>query len=103
MGGSKSYDGEKNREKSFSLTYHVEISKPALKEMLRLPLVIYKRVEKAINELETTPRPVGCKKLKGYSDRYRIRLGNYRIVYIIKDKILYITIIGISDRKDAYK
>ena len=71
--------------------------------MFRLPAAVYKRIETAINELETTPRPVGCKKLKGYSDRYIIRLGNYRIVYVIKDKILYITVIGISDRKDAYK
>ncbi len=51
--------------------------------------------------LVNNPRPSGCKKLKG-KQGYRIRIGNYRVIYEIHDKILTIDIIAIGDRKDVY-
>lgn len=61
----------------------------------------YSRIKKAIYDLAEEPRPNGCKKL---TDRegYRIRKGDYRIIYTIKDDKLVVTIIKISHRKDAY-
>ena len=51
--------------------------------------------------LESNPRPLGCKKLKG-REAYRIRVGNYRIIYEIEDKILKVIVIDVSDRKEIY-
>lgn len=52
-------------------------------------------------DLETNPRPFGYKKLKG-REAYRIRVGNYRIIYEIEDKILKVTVIDAGDRKEIY-
>jgi mRNA interferase RelE/StbE len=50
-----------------------------------------------------TPRPPGCVKLTGYPNLYRIRVGNYRIVYEIQDAKLIIIVITVADRKDVYR
>ncbi|MDP4186726.1 MAG: type II toxin-antitoxin system RelE/ParE family toxin [Bacteroidota bacterium] len=52
--------------------------------------------------LANDPRPPGCKKLKGHQG-YRIREGNYRVIYEINDKILTVTVIDAGDRKDIYE
>jgi mRNA interferase RelE/StbE len=53
--------------------------------------------------LAANPRPAGCKKLKGYKNRWRIRVGNYRVVYAIDDGRMSVDITRIADRKDVYK
>ena len=64
----------------------------------------YYPVIKAIFDLASAPRPAGCKKLKGSKDNlWRIRIGDYRVVYIIKDKIQIIDIQKAGHRKDVYK
>ncbi|WP_323850102.1 type II toxin-antitoxin system RelE family toxin [Algoriphagus persicinus] len=55
-----------------------------------------------IFNLADVPRPNGCKKLKG-KEAYRIRVADYRVVYEIADKILYIEVIAIGHRKDIYE
>ena len=60
------------------------------------------KVAKSINELITNPHPKGHKKLKGAENYYRIRCGDYRIIYTIADTVLIITIIRIAHRKEAY-
>jgi mRNA interferase RelE/StbE len=52
--------------------------------------------------LATNPRPANCKKLKGFKGLYRIRAGDYRIIYRIEDNALIIEVIRIGDRKDIY-
>jgi mRNA interferase RelE/StbE len=54
-----------------------------------------------IQALSTNPRPHGCKKLKG-RDGYRIRKGDFRIIYDVYDKLLIIEVIAVGDRKDIY-
>ncbi|MGH8286009.1 MAG: type II toxin-antitoxin system RelE family toxin [Steroidobacteraceae bacterium] len=61
------------------------------------------RIVQRINALGEDPRPHGSEKLAGYDDRYRIRQGNYRIVYLVDDKRREVTIFKIGDRKDVYK
>ena len=53
--------------------------------------------------LHTDPRSYGVKKLKGYTDTYRVRAGNYRIVYTIDDSTQTVTLLTIDDRKDVYR
>ena len=53
-------------------------------------------------QLEDNPRPTHCKKLSG-REAYRIRVGNYRFIYIIKDKILLVNVIKVGHRKNIYE
>lgn len=56
-----------------------------------------------IRKLAINPRPHGSKKLKGPSERYRVRQGNYRILYEIRDNVLMVTVVNVGDRKDVYR
>ena len=56
----------------------------------------------AIDKLALVPRPPGCKKLKG-RDAYRIRIGEYRVIYEIHDDVLIVLIIRVAHRREAYK
>ena len=83
--------------------YKVVLTKSAEKELLKIPRVYSENIVKHLVELINNPRPNGCKKLSGYEDIYRIRVGMYRIVYRIEDDILYIEVIKIGHRKDVYQ
>jgi mRNA interferase RelE/StbE len=61
------------------------------------------RIVSKIGGLATQPRPSGAEKLAGYDDRYRVRQGNYRIVYLIDDSGLKVTIFKVGHRKDVYR
>ena len=84
--------------------YHILISNSAEKDMDKLPSAALKKVEVAIDHLSHEPRPAGCKKLKGsYENLWRIRVGDYRVVYLIADKIEVIDIRRVRHRKDVYE
>ena len=61
------------------------------------------RIVTRIQALGENPRPQGCEKLSGRIDRYRVREGNYRIVYAIHDDILLVDIVKVDHRKDVYR
>ncbi len=82
--------------------YKIEIDRKAFKELLRIPKSDQNNIRKAINKLSKDPRPNGCKKLKD-GILYRIRCGNYRILYRIEDENLCILVIRIGNRKNIYK
>lgn len=86
------------------MSYKIAIAKKAVKELSALPLKINGQIVKAIDDLKEEPRPAGCKKLKGESeDIWRIRVGDYRILYFIEDTIKIVEIRRIGNRKDIYK
>jgi mRNA interferase RelE/StbE len=82
--------------------YKIIINKSASKELSKLPLEAIDRIQQAINALATDPRPANFKKLKGFKGLYRIRTGDYRIIYRIEDNALIIEVVRIGDRKDIY-
>jgi mRNA interferase RelE/StbE len=84
-------------------SYRIEIKSSAAKELEKLPRKMIPRVVTAINELAENPRPHGVKKLAGFEHTYRIRVGDYRVLYNIFEKKLIIEIIRIRHRKDVYK
>jgi mRNA interferase RelE/StbE len=84
------------------LKYTVVLTKKAQKQLDKLSDAIANPLFKAIANLQENPRPQGCKKLKG-RDGYRIRVGNYRIIYDIFDDALIVDIITLGHRKDIYK
>lgn len=84
------------------MSYFLFIKPSAKKELLELPDEILKRIDTAIEKLHQQPRPHGIVKLEG-QNLYRIRIGDYRIIYIIEDKHKMVEIIKIGHRKDVYK
>ena len=81
--------------------YKIEVKKSAMKELESIPSNALKRILSKIKSLAENPRPIGSLKLSG-DDRYRIRQGNYRILYTIQDDILTIYNIKVRHRKDVY-
>jgi mRNA interferase RelE/StbE len=73
------------------------------KELRKLPTTMLQPIVARIQELATNPRPSGSIKLQGDTDLYRIRQGDYRIIYAIKDDVLTVLIIKIGHRKDVYR
>lgn len=83
-------------------SYKVLIKPSAVKELEAIPKKDRQRITIKIQTLADNPRPSGCQKLSG-QERYRLRQGNYRIVYEIQDKELIVFVVKIGDRKDIYK
>jgi mRNA interferase RelE/StbE len=86
------------------MKYSVTIKKSAAKSLESLPnKAIRLKVTNAILGLSENPRPTNCKKLKGkLSELWRIRIGNFRVIYLIDDTIKIIDIMEIGDRKEIY-
>ena len=82
--------------------YKIQIKPSAVKELNKLPKKNLMKVVLKIQALSEDPRPSGCEKLSG-DEKYRIRYGNYRIVYAIQDEILVVYVVKIGHRKDTYK
>ena len=61
------------------------------------------RIVLRIQSLGESPRPLGCEKLAGHLDRYRVREGNYRILYSIDDEKLLVDVVKVGHRKDVYR
>lgn len=84
------------------MTYRVAILRRAQKELGALPDPAYARVRDAIRALGEEPRPAGCQKLTA-REGWRIRIGNYRIVYDIDDAAQIVTVLHIGHRRDVYR
>jgi mRNA interferase RelE/StbE len=85
------------------VSYQVEIAPAAQRDVQRLPPEVIRKVDAAMVELEQTPRPPGCTKLEGSDDEHRVRVGDYRILYVIDDKAKLVTIARVRHRRDAYR
>ena len=83
--------------------YQVFFDKPAAKQLAKLPKKLYEKVKKSIEALAENPRPVGCLKLKGNGDAYRIRIGDFRVIYEIEDDVLIVVVVSVGDRKEVYR
>jgi mRNA interferase RelE/StbE len=83
--------------------YAVDVKASARKELDALPNRVLARVIHKIEGLAQIPRPAGCKKLIGYADQWRVRVGDWRVVYIIDDAATRISITRIAHRRDVYE
>ena len=82
--------------------YAIEIKPSARKELENLSDNLIARLAPKIDGLAADPRPSGCKKLHGYEDLWRIRVGDYRVVYIIDDGHKMVSVTRIAHRRDVY-
>jgi mRNA interferase RelE/StbE len=85
------------------LAYRIEVQRSAEKELAALSSALQARIIKAIDGLAGDPRPNGCKKLSGSKNAYRVRVGEYRIVYEIYDGVLVVIVIRVAHRRQVYR
>lgn len=85
------------------MSYEVRFSKGALKQFQKLSHELQERIQIKIEELADNPRPDGVAKLKNGENRYRIRVGNYRILYDISDDIFLVIIVRVGHRREVYR
>lgn len=85
------------------MAYEVQLITSARKALDKLPAQIQERIALALALLRDTPRPPNAKKLHGDKDLYRVRVGDYRIIYGIHDKKLLILVIRLAHRREAYR
>ncbi len=83
--------------------YRVEIARRAIKSIARLSLKEQLRIRAAIDLLAQQPRPPGCVALAGEDSVYRVRVGDYRILYQVIDKKLVIHVVRVGHRRDVYR
>ena len=84
------------------MQYHLEFLPIAAKQLRKLPPNIQQQLAEVIEELKINPYPVGCKKLTGIAG-WRIRSGNYRVIYKTQDNLLLIVVLSLGHRKDIYR
>jgi mRNA interferase RelE/StbE len=84
------------------MKYTILIERYAQKQIMKLDKKIIPVIKAAISGLADDPRPYGYKKLKGV-DAYRIRVGDYRVIYEINDNTIIVTVVSVGHRKDIYK
>jgi len=83
--------------------YQVVFARSARRELEGLPESLAKRVLRRIERLSTAPRPRACQKLAGSENLWRIRVGDYRVVYAIDDDRRMVDVIVVRHRRDAYR
>jgi mRNA interferase RelE/StbE len=83
--------------------YAIDIKPSARKELENLSDSRIARLVPKIDGLAAVPRPRGCRKLRGYKDLWRIRVGDYRVVYIIDDNRKTVSVTRIAHRRDVYE
>ncbi|MBN8868278.1 MAG: type II toxin-antitoxin system RelE/ParE family toxin [Solirubrobacterales bacterium] len=82
--------------------YRIEIRPAAMRSLRKLDPQVRPRIQGAIALLAEDPRPPNARKLRG-RDGYRVRVGNYRIIYAIRDEVLLVTIVTVGHRRDIYE
>ncbi len=85
------------------MAYAVKLSPAARRALRKLPEAVQDQVQPVIDALSDEPRPSGVVKLSGADDLYRVRSGDYRIVYEIQDDVLLVLVVQVGDRKEVYK
>jgi len=101
--GRRTMIRESELKKVIRLKYSLEIKPSAQKELDALADHLFTRIDRRILALADNPRPAGCKKLKGYKDQWRIRVGDWRVVYIISDAPKVVSVTRIAHRREVYE
>jgi mRNA interferase RelE/StbE len=83
--------------------YSLEIKQSAQKELDAVDDPLFSRIDGKILALADNPRPGGCKKLKGYRDHWRIRVSDWRVIYIIDDTARLVSVTRVANRREVYE
>jgi mRNA interferase RelE/StbE len=85
------------------MAYRVVLTKRACRDLKQLIPAVYTRIIKKIEQLASEPRPTGVRKITDSADRYRIRIGDYRVIYQVEDERLQLLVIRVRHRREAYR
>ncbi len=85
------------------MAYEVLLRPAAARDLASLEPKMKARIEKAIDGLRENPRPPGAKKLVGFENEWRLRVGAYRVLYVIQDREKSLTLARIAHRREAYR
>ena len=85
------------------MSYEVQILPKAARQIKALSVEVRQDVTLTIQSLTNEPRPIGVKKLSGEKDIYRVRVGNYRVLYRIIDKVLVVVVVSVGHRREVYR
>lgn len=83
--------------------YRVEVQAEAAKQLRKLDPPVRRRVLTVLNKLAANPRPHGCVQLTGYPGLWRVRSGDYRIVYTVEDDALLVAVVRVAHRGEVYR
>ena len=83
--------------------HEVYLEHAAEKDLKKLPGEIFQRIIIHIKSLSETPRPSGCRKITGTKNDWRIRVGDYRIIYEVDDNARVVKVMRVRDRREAYR
>jgi len=84
-------------------SFRIEFVPAAVRQLRSFPAKIQVRIRTRVEALGSDPRPAGCRKLKGADDIYRIRVGDYLILYQVRDDVLIVLVLSVRKRGDVYK
>lgn len=85
------------------MAYQIEFSRQADRQFRNLSSQIQQRLKPKIDSLATTPRPHGSEKLSGADQLYRLRVGDYRIIYAVEDDRVLVLVVKVGHRRDVYR
>jgi mRNA interferase RelE/StbE len=85
------------------MTYRIQLAPAAVRQLRKLDPTARRRIQAAIELLADQPRPSGAKKLVGGDGEWRVRTGDYRIVYEIRDEVLLVLVVAVGHRRDIYQ
>jgi mRNA interferase RelE/StbE len=85
------------------MTYEVQVLPKAARQIKALSVEVRQDITLTIQSLANEPRPIGVKKLSGEKDIYRVRVGNYRVLYRIVDKVLVVVVVSVGHRREVYR
>jgi mRNA interferase RelE/StbE len=85
------------------LKYQIEFAPAATRQFKKLPREVQVRITRRIDTLAERPRPDGVKKLEGEGSLYRLRVGDYPVIYTIEDKLLLVLVLTLGKRADVYR
>jgi mRNA interferase RelE/StbE len=85
------------------VSYRIEFTPSAARTFRKLPALIQGRIAPKIDALAANPRPHGVEKMAGHENRYRVRVGEYRVIYVISDGSRLVTVAVIGHRREVYR
>jgi len=85
------------------MAYSILLRPAAIRDLKSLPSGVRSRIEKAIDRLVDDPRISGTRKLVGFDDEWRLRVGDYRVLYVINDPERQVVIARVAHRREAYR
>ena len=85
------------------MQYDIKVGPAAARQLRKIDGRVLRQVAAKIDSLALDPRPRGCEKLSGYDDLYRVRVGDYRIVYGVEDRLVLIVVLRVGNSAEVYQ